>query len=182
MRKSGVIARRYAKALSELIKKAEDYEVIKKELELFLSSIERNEILAKVLNQQWVKKDYRKQLISSLNEKLNLSTIFVDFINLLIEKERLFLLPEILNEYTSLIDDIFSRARVKLSTPVQLSESERSNLKRKLSSVLNKREILIEEIVDEGVIGGFTAQIGGLIIDTSVRKKLELLREKIIKG
>lgn len=181
MRKSGVIARRYAKALSELIKKTDDYEVIKKELELFLSSIESNDILKKVLHQPWVKRDYRKQLISSLNEKLNLSTISVDFINLLIEKERLFLLPEILNEYTSLIDDIFSRARVKLSTPVQLSESEKSNLKRKLSSVLNKREILIEEIVDEGVIGGFTAQIGGLIIDTSVRKKLELLREKIIK-
>ena len=43
------------------------------------------------------------------------------------------------------------------------------------------RKVIVDAVVDSSVIGGFTAKIGDMLIDGSVRNRLDALRRNLVE-
>jgi len=59
-----------------------------------------------------------------------------------------------------------------------------SNTLRWLPSQLGdmvNRKVIVDAVVDSSVIGGFKAKIGDMLIDGSVRNKLDVLRRNLVE-
>jgi F0F1-type ATP synthase delta subunit len=42
--------------------------------------------------------------------------------------------------------------------------------------------VLVEEVVDKNLLGGFVAEIGSLVVDGSLDGQLARMRERLVKG
>jgi F-type H+-transporting ATPase subunit delta len=65
---------------------------------------------------------------------------------------------------------------------VPLTDDERRILAGRVSRALGGRTVLIEEVVDPGLLGGFVAEIGSLIVDGSLDGQLARMRQRLARG
>ena len=100
------------------------------------------------------------------------------FIGLLADNHRLVLLPEIagLFEQLRLEAERIVRARVTSATP--LPEAELATIREALKKRLG-REVEIEAAVDASLIGGAVIDAGDVVIDGSLRGKLDRLQSAL---
>jgi len=116
-----------------------------------------------------------RTVFSSRIEKL-----FVEFLVVLVDKNRVNFLPEIIDEFTRLVEAKRGIGRVSVITAVPLNDGERANLKEKMHSK-TKLEIILEEKVDPSILGGMIIILHNEIIDGSVSHGLNAVEEQLAK-
>jgi hypothetical protein len=70
----------------------------------------------------------------------------------------------------------------KLRTAVALTDEERQMLSAKLKQALRSRQVVLEEIVDRMMLGGFIAEGGGVVLDGSLEGQLERMRRRLVSS
>ncbi len=73
------------------------------------------------------------------------------------------------------------QARASVRSAVALAPADKQRLGTRLEEILGKR-ILVEEQVDQSLLGGFVAQVGSLILDGSLDGQLARMRERLARG
>ncbi len=68
---------------------------------------------------------------------------------------------------------------IKVTSPYELSKSEKSELADRLGKTL-KKEVVLEVEVEPRVIGGLKLEFGEYVVDATVMKNLELLKAKFV--
>jgi F-type H+-transporting ATPase subunit delta len=94
---------------------------------------------------------------------------------------RLNLLRGIAAAYRLLLDDRAGRIRVKVTSAMDLSDTQRTALSSTLTDILKQQPILAVR-VDPDLLGGMIVQIGDRVIDTSVRTRLQSLRTLLLES
>lgn len=127
----------------------------------------KNEILAKLLagGQQ-----VDKALISSK------AAVFV---RLLLKENRFYLLETVLEDCMKFYNAYAGYARAEVVSRHPLSEEESGHVVKVLSASTGKK-VLVTRIVSERVIGGMEIRLGDLIIDDTVKGRLERLKKTIL--
>ncbi|MGL6097464.1 MAG: ATP synthase F1 subunit delta [Fimbriiglobus sp.] len=105
--------------------------------------------------------------------------LFVNFLRLLNEKDRLGLTRFIWVAYRSLLEERFDRQRVLVEAAAPLSDEEREKLTATLTTLLNKTPVLVVREQPE-LIGGLVVHVGDKVFDTSVRTKLTNFRNQLL--
>ena len=89
-------------------------------------------------------------------------------------------------DYEGLLDVLLTRVAdeanrrvADVRSAVELDESQRSNLSSALSRTL-RRNVDIRVEVDPSLIGGFVATVGDVVVDGSVRRQLDILKERLV--
>lgn len=97
-----------------------------------------------------------------------------NLIKLLAENRRLALLPAIAERYAQLRADAEATINARLILAQPADEAAQAGLTKALSKRLNRKVSLTTEI-DESLLGGAIIRAGDLVIDGSVRGRLERL-------
>jgi F-type H+-transporting ATPase subunit delta len=98
-------------------------------------------------------------------------------LDLLLERERIALFPQIAAAYTDLVERNAGIVKGTITTAREISASEREDLVHRLERSSGKK-IRATFAVDESLIGGAKVQIGDRLIDSSLKAQLaELERE-----
>lgn len=175
------IARRYAKALMNIGLEDGNYDTYGEEIDTFTVLFQREEQLREVLNNPAFSIPRRQAIIKEIGGKLRLSSITVNFLHLLVDKNRIRYLPDIASLYRELADEAAGRARVHLITAHELSKQKLTELTAGLQDLVGK-QVVMEVETDASLIGGVVARIGGMVYDGSVKTQLERLKETLAKG
>jgi F-type H+-transporting ATPase subunit delta len=175
------IARRYAKALMSIGQKDGNYEAYGEQLNAFASLFQREGVLSAVLSNPTFPIPQRQAIILEVGKRLRLSSVVINLLHLLVDKNRMRYLPDITALYQELVDAAIGRARVKLVTAYELSPKKLKELTHGLRGVVGK-EVIMEMETDPSLIGGVVARIGGMVYDGSVKAQLERLRIILAKG
>jgi len=99
-------------------------------------------------------------------------------LELLLERDRVAIVPEIANAFGDLVDRREGIVKAKITTAIALNESQRSGLVSGLEQASGKK-IRATFVVDEGLIGGAKVQVGDRLIDGSVRVQLDSLARQL---
>ena len=103
---------------------------------------------------------------------------FKRFLALLADNRRLPLLPEIAGLYDELRLDAERVVRAKVTSATPLPEAELATIREALKQRLG-REVEIETAVDASLIGGATIDAGDVVIDGSLRGRLDRLQSAL---
>ena len=79
------------------------------------------------------------------------------------------------------MDEAAGRVRATVRTAIALTGEERRLLAGRIERALGKHAMLAET-VDTGLLGGFVAQVGSLILDGSLDGQLQRMRERLARG
>ncbi|MGB3368962.1 MAG: ATP synthase F1 subunit delta [Acidaminobacteraceae bacterium] len=129
---------------------------------------------------------FRSPQISSIERKAMLSEVFgpkvstevLSFLKILVDKGRCSEIFGINDSFMSLSDKHNGIIHVVAKTAIAMDEKEIDALKAKLSSDMNCTIEIINEINPE-IMGGLTLKIGDKVIDGSVKKKLNDIRDEL---
>jgi F-type H+-transporting ATPase subunit delta len=175
----GAVARRYAEAVMELAVEQQTVDRWLADLRLIGEAF-GNRRLAFVLREPNIPFQ-RKELIvrDLLADKVQHDALSLAL--LLVQDNLVEAAPRLAQEFERLYDDYRGQAKAQVTTVMPLDEAERGHIASALQQLTGKR-ILMQERVDPAILGGVVARVGDTLIDGSVKRRLMLLREQIVKG
>ena len=176
----GVVGRRYAKALLNLAGKDEKIEAVGNEIieiaEVYKSSLVLQDLISDPVHTSKVKQG----LIGEILTKMESSELVNKFCRFLTSKNRFEVINEVAMAYHVLASDMLGKATANVTVAKELSEDEKLTLQQKLSSFTGK-EVSLSVTEDPSILGGAITSIGSLVLDGSVKNRLNLIRETISK-
>ena len=107
--------------------------------------------------------------------------IVYNFLFVLNLRKRVIYLAEIAVEFEKELERIKNIARVNVTSAIELNDERKEQIKSKIAEKLSK-DVIVEWGVDNDIIAGLIFRIDEIIIDNSIKHKLEDLSREIIKG
>ena len=104
----------------------------------------------------------------------------INFLKLMIEKNRLFLIDSIYSRYQKLIDLNNGVKRAEIITAFELTETQLNQINDKLSN-MTKTKVIGNNVIDKTILGGFIAKFDDQMLDMSTKGKLSELKDKILE-
>jgi F-type H+-transporting ATPase subunit delta len=173
------IARVYAESLFEVAKEKGKLNVIRDQLGQFADALDQNRELATFFFSPYFssaeKRDGIKRAISDAEPEL------VNFLELLAEKHRMPVIVRIRREFDHLWAEENRQLEVNLTSAVELDPAVAKRVGDEISKQTD-REVELTSNVDEDILGGLVLQVGNMVLDTSIRTRLERLRREIAKA
>ncbi|MBQ9112466.1 MAG: ATP synthase F1 subunit delta [Clostridia bacterium] len=100
----------------------------------------------------------------------------VSFIQLLCERRRIGLFYECVKEYRALLDAREAVVTAKITSAVELTDSELAALKQKLEKI-SGNTVNLECVTDGDILGGLIVEMNGTVTDGSLRHRLREIKE-----
>lgn len=104
-----------------------------------------------------------------------------NFLELLAEKHRMPAIFRIRSRFDEMWAKAEHRLEVKLTSAVELPKSVVNQVGKEIEKQTGQT-IEVESDVDENILGGIVLQVGNMVLDASVRNKLERLRKEVAKA
>ena len=171
-------ATRYARALFDVSVKEADPQRIEQELAGIVELFERHEVLRKVLLNPAVPAGRKRAAIVELAERANVSPVLQKLLALVAERDRLVLLPDLLEAFRRRLLDHLHIVGAEVTTAVPLAGDRAQAIADSLAK-LTGREVRMTTRVEPSVVGGVVARIGSTVYDGSVRGQLRRIRQRL---
>ncbi|MCK5192624.1 MAG: F0F1 ATP synthase subunit delta [Desulfobulbaceae bacterium] len=176
--KNEILAKRYAKALFVVGTEEnalDDYtETLQAFADLYVSTPE----VVDGLTNRVYPADVRQKVMTEIVKSAGVSNIMANFLNLLAEKNRANVLPEIAASFQAMVDEERNICQGTIISAKELQPAMQEKAKETLEKITGKQVVLKTEI-DESIIGGIIAKVGDLVLDGSIKTQLEGLKESI---
>tara|TARA_Y100001935_G_scaffold78070_1_gene65225 strand:+ start:143 stop:673 length:531 start_codon:yes stop_codon:yes gene_type:complete len=143
-----------------------------------LSEIFKDRKIQKFFLDPKINNNDKVSLISESNMQTDKKKI--NFLRLMIEKNKLFLIDSIYNRYKKLIDLNNGVKRAEIITAFKLTETQLNQINDKLSNI-TKNKVVGNNVVDKSILGGFIAKFDDQMLDMSTMGKLSALKDKILE-
>lgn len=177
-----LVAKRWAIALMELAQ--EDSNISKEEilddLREVSQTIDSSEELSNVINNPSISTEEKQIVLCKLFQN-SIMPIVYNFLFALNLKKRVGIISEIAVEYSKELERIKNIAHVNVTSAIELADERKEQIKTRIAEKL-KKEVIVDWGIDKDIIAGLIFNIDELIIDNSIRHKLEDLSKTIIKG
>jgi F-type H+-transporting ATPase subunit delta len=173
-------ATRYARALLDVALQEADAASVDQGLAAFAGAMAANSELAQVLTNPAVPSPARRGIVAALVERMAPPAPAGKLLVLLAGRDRLALVPEILEVYRELVleHQKVVRAQVRSATPLGMADI--AALQVRLSEATG-RQVQVDATVDRTLIGGLVAEIGSTVYDGSVRTQLQKMRQQLVE-
>lgn len=136
--------------------------------------LNKSEELKDFLTNPIVKKDQKRDvLIKILKNQVNISTF--NFLILLIDRNIINYLPEIVSIFLALVDKAAKIITFEISTASELTQRQKSRLKKTLEKLTGAKSVKLVTTVDPSLIGGFLIKKDSKIMDLTAKNELEQL-------
>jgi len=164
----GSIARRYARALYDLAVADGNIAETGESLGEVSSALAG---AADELRPGSLSTEQRQKLGASIARPFGGSSTFRKFIQLVAVRDRLAEMAGIAHWFERFQDEAAGRVRLKVRSPEQLSGEAADAISQTFSKVAGK-DVLTEQEVDAGLLGGAVVELEGRVFDGSVKTKL----------
>ena len=185
MADNNTIARPYAQAVFELAHEANDLEGWSKSLDIARSLLADGQVVAYLADPAF-SNEQRLDFLTGLFAKAKATKVAgknkqgTNFLKLLLEYGRISVLPEIAEHFEVLKAKVENVVDVVITSASVISKKQQNAISKALRDRLG-RDVNIETEIDENLIGGAVIKAGDVVIDGSLRSRLEGLSTALIK-
>jgi F-type H+-transporting ATPase subunit delta len=176
-----VVSKRYARAAVEVAEQQggqKGVEALASELAAFQAAVVASEQLREVIENPKLR-DKREAVLQALAQKLGLQKTAQKLVLLLAQNDRTDAYGEVSAAVTALADERAGRMRAHVRSASALSEAQVSRLSRALEKRF-AHPVAVGVTVEPQLLGGIVVQIGDVTLDSSIRRQLELMRERLL--
>lgn len=166
------IANRYAQGLMDALPEAQRNAAMQA-LELVTSLFSLDEARA-ILKSPVMPPELKTDLLKYASSDHAKEGIFMNFLSLLVEANRVELIPEINDAFKGIIRRSQGIELAEVVSAVKLPDDVLEDIKS-LSQRLTENKLEIETSVDSSLLGGFKVNIGNKRLDLSLKSKLDAL-------
>ncbi len=172
------IASTYAKALYDIALEQNILEDVKNDFNVIVSAIKEEPQFLNVLTLPKLDKEEKKQLIKTIFSS-NTPQILVNFLMVLIDKDRIELLSEILVAFNQMVNEYFGIVEGTVYSAVPLSEAQLTQLTYVFTKKLNQK-VKLNVVIDSSLLGGYKVNLADVVYDNSIKLQLKNLKQSLM--
>jgi len=170
------VAHAYSEALFEVAKKKDRLDAVREQLAQFTDAVEGNRDLQVFFFSPYFssaeKSEGAKRAIEGADPE------FINFLELLIEKQRMTELFRIRRQFEELWKKENRHIDVTVTSAVELDPAVVSKIGEEIERQTGQ-EVELASRVDAEILGGVVLQVGNMVLDASIRNRLEKLRKSV---
>jgi F-type H+-transporting ATPase subunit delta len=173
------IAQVYARSLFEVARDQDKLDDIREQLGEFADAVEADKGLTTFFFSPYFSTEEKKDGLKKAVE--GAEPIFMNFLELLLEKHRMPAIHRIRREYDGLWREEHKLLNVQVTSAVKLDEEVVKSLGDRISEQTG-RQVDLTAKVEPDILGGIVLRVGNSILDASIRNRLEQLRRQVARG
>ena len=173
------LAQVYAHALFEVASENGVIDEVREQLGQFADELDENRDLQIFLFSPYFSSQEKKEGIGKIVEGAD--ERFLNFLELLAERHRMPALFRIRRAYDALWREENKLLPVTVTSAIELDEGLVEGLGKRIEEQTGK-EVELTSRVDADVLGGLVLQVGNMVLDASIRNRLEQLRKQVAKA
>ena len=173
------IAQVYARSLFEVAKEHEEVDEIHDQLGGFADALNDNRELQMFFFSPYFSSEEKKEGIDKVVEGAN--ERFVNFLKLIAERHRVPAIFRIRREFDDLWREENRLLEVRVTSAKPLDDELIKSIGQRIEDQTGQR-IDLDANVDPDVIGGLVLRVGNMVMDASVRGRLERLRKEVARA
>lgn len=178
---NSTIAKRYAKSLVQLGAEGDLVDRFREELGAIDGLFSANPEVSAAFASPSLSLDQKRKIMRELVASRACSELVTNFLMLLVDKNRVSFLGQIVQAYEILADEHTGILRPIITTAFSLDEGQLALIRAALEKKSQKR-IIPRVTVDSGLLGGVVIQIGDTVYDSSVKTQLIRIQDLLEKG
>jgi len=171
----------YAKALVELAEEKGKLEAVHADVDSVAALVKDNQKLRELLYNPVVEGNKKRAVIAKIGKEAGFQKYTSNFLNLLVEKDRLNLLSEICESFEEQYCDLTDTQVATLRSAVKLEQEQQFLIAKKLQELTGSKNIKLKPVIDKSLIAGFVVEYGSSQIDLSIRGQIEKVAEELTK-
>jgi ATP synthase F1 delta subunit len=173
------IAQVYARALFEVAVERDVLDELREQLDAFADAMNDNRQLAAFFFSPYFSVQEKKEGLDRAVTGAN--PAFENFLQALIERHRMPAIFRIRTEFVALWDEERKLLPVQITSAVKLDSETVENLGKRIGEQVD-RQIELSSHVDPEILGGVVLRVGNVILDASIKNRLEQLRKQVTVG
>lgn len=171
-----VIARRYGRVLFQLAEEHKKTKETMKDISLLTSMVRNNASMWTMVVNPTIPHASQSEIVNTLAKSFELEKLTTNFLQVLVERDRLVLLDRIMHHFTEAYklahDEIDATLKSAISLPSRTLDDLTASLKQNTGY-----KVKLHHEVEPNLLGGVVLQIGSLMVDASVGSRLSKLRQ-----
>src|SRR5699024_10013819 len=113
--------------------------------------------------------------------KKDSSKLMTNLLDMLYDYGRITNLEGIIDEFDRLNDEFEKTVRASVITAIELDEERKQKLASSFANVVGAKKVIIDPIVDPGIIGGVILKSESYIYDGSIKTKIARIKRLLLK-
>jgi F-type H+-transporting ATPase subunit delta len=170
---------RYAKAILGLAQDQNAGEAVAKDMDGIVKTVNNSRELRLMLDSPIIKPETKKSALLEIFTGMH--SVSEGVIDMLVTNKRIGLLDNIAVQYCNLFDQLQGKQIAVVTTAIPLTEALRNKVLAKVND-LTKDEVIIENKIDESIIGGFILRLGDLQYNASISNQLSNLKRSFTQN
>jgi len=166
---------RYAKAVLSLATDQKSADAINKDMKLIANTVADSKELSDMLQSPVIPSSIKKSTLLEVFKNSDKTTN--SLIDLLITNNRIDILGDVALKYNQLFDESKGIQVATVTTAVVLTEDLKKKVLAKAKALTGK-DVEVENIIDESILGGFILRIGDVQYNASVANQLNKLKRE----
>ncbi|OEK06119.1 ATP synthase F1 subunit delta [Flavivirga aquatica] len=166
---------RYAKAVLSLASDQKAADVVKKDMTLIANTIVDSKELSDALQSPVISSSIKKSVLLEVFKDTNKTTI--SLIDILVANNRIDILKDVALKYNQLFDASKGIELATVTTAIALTDDLKKSVLAKAKELTGKN-VEVENIIDENILGGFILRIGDVQYNASVANQLNKLKRE----
>jgi F-type H+-transporting ATPase subunit delta len=124
--------------------------------------------------------DEKLAVLAEICRRMQCPPIVESFLSPLVAKSRAGMLPEIADAFGIIADEAKGAKHLTVQSPTPLSGAEQDQLRTRLRDVL-KRNVEVTFETNPTLLAGVYLQMGSLVVDSTLRGRLDAMRSQLSK-
>jgi F-type H+-transporting ATPase subunit delta len=167
----------YAQAFMRIARAEQQGTAVEDDLFRFARALEANDELRTALGDRSVPAERRIAVVEELMGGVGVP-VSVGLVSMVVGADRAGELPAVVDRFLELSAEGRRHDVAEVRAAMPLDDQVRERLAQALGDATGK-QVEVKVVVDPSVLGGIVARIGDTVIDGTVRRKLEQLKERI---
>ena len=174
-------AKSYSQALYELASEEKKLNDVEEHSISIIKLISKSEDFNSLIKDPTNKQEDQLKAINMIFEKFNLNSLLKKFLNFLVMKRRFFYVEKILKDFVTICSKNRGEISAKLIVAKKLNENEINKIKDELSKNFGS-DVKLNYSYNPDLIAGLIMQVESIMIDTSIKNKLQQIENKMIEA
>jgi ATP synthase F1 delta subunit len=173
------IAQVWARALFEVAKEHDLLDRVREQLGEFVDALNENRDLMVFFFSPYFSTEEKKDGLK--RSVTDAEPVLMNFLEALIERHRMPVIFRIKARYEILWEDERDLLPVEVTSAIELDKSIVGSIGDRIGEQ-TKRTVELSSKVDPDILGGIVLRVGNVILDASIRNRLEQLRKQVARA
>ena len=169
------LAERYGAALFDLADERKELDAVAADLQALRAMLRDSAEFRRLIRSPVLSREEQGKAIAALAEKATLSPLARNFLGLLAQNRRLFVLPEIIASFLQQLAERRGEVTASVVAAQELSPAQRAAVDEQLRKAVG-RKVAVDLQIDASLLGGLIIKVGSRMVDASLKSKLHRLQ------